>query len=156
MTIKLYCKQSPWLLTGPHTAGLPQLLPKIVFQELPKTILSLITDSCGSDKYEVQEWESQRLYQLYILCLEEMKEFHLLTIIFAITTNLYWGLLQPASHLHVLIIMFSMFLSITRRHQNKIPCCLPQMLFWQIQDSLLGTSKEKQKCFEPYFAEIKY
>lgn len=60
MTIKLRCKQSPWLLTEPHTAGVPQLLPKIVFQELPKTALSLITDSCGSDKYEVLEWEGHR------------------------------------------------------------------------------------------------
>lgn len=156
MTIKLRCKQSPWLLTGPHTAGVPQLLPKIVFQELPKTALSLITDSCGSDKYEVLEWEGHRWYQLHILCLEEMKELHLLTIIFAITTNFYWGLLKPTSHKHFLRIMFSVFLSITRRHQNKIPHCLPQIFFWHIQDGLLGTLKEKQKCFEPYFAEIKY
>lgn len=49
-----------------------------------------------------------------------------------------------------------MFLSITRRHQNKIPHCLPQLLFWHVQDSLLGTLKEKQKRFEPNFAEIKY
>lgn len=68
---------------------MPQLLPKIVFLEVPKTVLTLITDSCGSDKHEVQEWEVHRLYQLRILCLEELKELHLLTIIFAIISDLY-------------------------------------------------------------------
>lgn len=56
---------------------------------MPDSDLYLSHLSHGSDKYEAQEWEGHRLYQLHILCLEEMKELYLLTIIFAITTNLY-------------------------------------------------------------------
>lgn len=153
MTIKLHGKQSPWLPTGPHTAGVPQLLLKIVFWELPKTVLSLITDSCGSDKYEVQEWGGHRLHQLHILCLWNEGTSPAYSHLCYYN---YWGLLHPTSHQYVLIITFSMFLSITRRHQNKMPHCLPQILFWHIQDGLLGTSEEKQKCLEPDFAKIKY
>lgn len=133
-----HCKQNAWLLTGPHAdkdpPGVPQLLPTIVSWELPKIVLALIVDSCGTVKYKVQEWEVRRLYQLQIFCSEELKDLDLLTIIFAIITNLYWSLLKPTSHQHFFIIMmFSMFLSITRRHQNKIPHCLPQFFFWDIQ-----------------------
>lgn len=52
-------------------------------------MLTVIVDSCGSVKYKIQEWEVSRLYQLHIFYLEELKEVDLLTIIFAIITNLY-------------------------------------------------------------------
>lgn len=129
-------KQSAWHLTGPHAdrdpRGVPQLLPTIAPWELPKIVLDLIADNCGSVKYKGQEWEVCRLYQLQIFCLEELTELDLLTIIFAIITNLSWSLLKPASHQH---LFYNHDVFHVSKHYQKAPeqNCLPQLFFWDIQ-----------------------
>lgn len=119
--IDSWYKQSAWHLTGPHAdrdpRGVPQLLPTIASWELPKI---------------VQEWEVCRLSQLQIFCLEELTELDLLTIIFAIITNLCWSLLKPASHQH---FFYNHDVFHVSKHYQEAPeqNCLPQLFFWDIQ-----------------------